>query len=73
MNWGDFEQLFQKMHLSKRYFDSKEKGFYELRPRQMLDDELFTKFLESLRYVPYLKDEKEKVQRFINGLPQSSY
>lgn len=27
------------------------------------------KFLELLRYVTYLKDEKKKVQRFISGLP----
>lgn len=30
-----------------------------------------TKFLELLRYIPYLKDEKIEVQRFISGLPLS--
>lgn len=31
-------------------------------------EEYMTKFLEFLRYVPYLKDEKTKFQRFISGL-----
>jgi hypothetical protein len=28
-------------------------------------------FLELLRYVPYLKDEKSRIQCFLSGLPQS--
>ena len=28
------------------------------------------KFLELLRYVRYIKDEKVKIQRFLSGLPQ---
>jgi len=35
----------------------------------MIDEDYMTKFLEFLRYVPYLKNEKPKVQRFISGLP----
>ena len=35
----------------------------------MIDEEYTTKFLELLRYVLYLKDEKAKVQRFLSGLP----
>lgn len=35
----------------------------------MTYDEYANKFLELLRYVPYLKDEKAKIQRFISGLP----
>jgi hypothetical protein len=29
------------------------------------------RFLEMLRYVPYLKDEKERIHLFFSGLPQS--
>ena len=36
---------------------------------QMLDEECTTKFLELLRYVPYLKDENAKIQQYISGLP----
>ena len=35
----------------------------------MMDEECMTKFLELLRYVSYLKDEKNKVQRFVCGMP----
>jgi len=35
----------------------------------MTDEEYTTKFLELLRYVSYLTDEKTKVQRFVNGFP----
>lgn len=34
----------------------------------MTDEEYMTKSLELLRYVPYIKDEKSKAQRFFNQL-----
>ena len=34
-------------------------------------DEYANKFLELLRYVRYIRDEKVKVQRFLSGLLQS--
>ena len=33
------------------------------------NEEYMTKFLELLRYVPYLKDEKVKVKIFFSGFP----
>ena len=38
---------------------------------QLTIEEYINKFLELIRYVPYIKDEKLKVQQFISGLPQS--
>lgn len=35
----------------------------------MIDEEYITKFMELLRYVPYLKDEKAKVWGFFSGFP----
>ena len=35
----------------------------------MTMDEYITKFTSLLRYVPYLRDEKAKVQRFLSSLP----
>jgi len=55
--------------LSERYYDGKAKDFYESKMGSLTDEEYKTKFLELLRYVSYLKDEKTKVQRFIIGLP----
>ena len=34
-------------------------------------EEYANKFLELLRYVRYIKDEKVKIQLFLSGLPQS--
>ena len=34
-------------------------------------EEYENKFLDLLRYVRYIKDEKVKIQRFLSGLPQS--
>ena len=34
-------------------------------------DEYANKFLELLRYVRYIRDEKVKVQHFLSGFPQS--
>jgi hypothetical protein len=49
--------------------DGKTKDFYELRLGQRTIDEFVNKFLELLRYVPYIKHEKVKMQQFISGLP----
>ena len=55
--------------MSESYYDGKAKELYELRMGSMTDEEYITKFLDLLRYVPYLKDEKAKIQRFVNGFP----
>jgi len=69
LTWSEFEQLFKEKYLSERYFDDITKEFYELRMGSMKDDEYTSKFLELLRYVPYLKEEKAKIQIFVSGLP----
>ena len=51
--------------------DGKTKEFYELGLGQLTIDEFVNKFLELLRYVPYIEDEKVKMQWFISGLPQT--
>ena len=68
LTWSEFERLFKRKYLSERYFDDSEKELYELRMGSMTDDEHTSKFLELLRYVPYLKEEKAKIQRFTSGL-----
>ena len=49
-----------------RFADS---PFYELKLGSMTMKDLNSKFLSLLRYVPYLVDEKPKVQRFLSCLP----
>jgi hypothetical protein len=69
LSWKHFEKYFRKQYLSEKYMDGKTKEFYELRLGQLTIDEFVNKFLELLRYVPYIKYEKEKMQRFMSGLP----
>jgi len=63
----EFESIFRKKYHYKRYYGGKAKDIYDLKMGSMRDEECTTKFLEVLRYVPYLKDEKVKIQRFISG------
>jgi hypothetical protein len=70
LSWERFERYFRKKYLSEKYFDEKTKEFYELKLGQLTVEEYVNRFLELLRYVPYIKEEKEKVQRFISGLPK---
>jgi hypothetical protein len=71
LSWNKFEKYFKKKYLSEKYFDGKTKKFYELKLGQLAIDEYINKFLVLIRCVPYIKDEKVKMQRFISGLPQS--
>jgi hypothetical protein len=70
LSWKQFEKYFWKKYLSEKYFDEKAKEFYELKLGQITIEEYVNKFLNLLRYVPYIKEEKAKVQRFISGLPK---
>ena len=53
----------------KQYYEEKAKEFYELRLGAMTMKELCSKFLSLLRYVPYIIDEKLKIQHFLSCLP----
>jgi hypothetical protein len=61
-SWKQFNKYFTKKYLSEKYMDGNNKDFYELGMGQLTIDEYVNKFLELLRYVPYIKDEKVKVQ-----------
>jgi hypothetical protein len=70
LSWKQFEKYFRKKYFSERYFDEKAKEFYELKLGQLTIEEYVNKFLDLLRYVPYIKAEKVKEQCFISGLPK---
>jgi hypothetical protein len=71
MEWSDFKKYFKKQCLSKSYYERKMKEFYELQLGQMAMGDLINKFLELLRFVPYIREDKVKIQRFLSCLPQS--
>jgi hypothetical protein len=43
--------------------------FFELKLGNMTMEEYEKKFLELVRYVGFIKDEKVKIQRFLSGIP----
>jgi len=49
-------------------YEDKDKVFSEMHVGYMKDDEYTSRFLYFLRYVPYIKDEHTKIERFISGL-----
>ena len=69
VNWSTFKRYFNKKFLSEQYYEERAKEFYELKLGSMTMKDLNNKFLSLLRYVPYLVDEKPKVQRFLICLP----
>jgi hypothetical protein len=66
---GSSESIFKKKYLSKHYYDRKMKEFFELKLGSMTMDEYERRFLELLRYVDFIKDEKVKIQIFLSGIP----
>ena len=68
---GNSSRSISSRNTSDWYYDDKIKEFHELRLGQQTMEEYANKFLELLRYVRYIKDEKVKVQHFLSGLPQS--
>ena len=69
IRWSSFYKVFQEKYMSKRFFDIKVKEFHELRMISMTVDAFVNKFLDMLHYVPYIKDEKVKIQQFLGCLP----
>jgi hypothetical protein len=71
VTWREFKKYFEKKYLTKRYYDRKMKEFFELKLGSMTIDEYERSFLELLKYVPFIKDEAVKIQRYLSGLPPS--
>ena len=61
LKWKQFKKYFRQKYLSDMYYDDNIKKFHELRLGQQTMDEYANKFLEFLRYVQYIRDEKVKV------------
>jgi hypothetical protein len=71
VTWKEFKKHFENKYLTKRYYDRKMKEFFELKLGSMTIDEYERRFLELLKYVPFIKDETVKIQRYLSGLPSS--
>ena len=69
--WKQFKKYFKQKYLSDRYYDDNIKELYELRLGQMTMEDYANKFLEILRYVRHITDDKVQIQHFLSGLPQA--
>ena len=67
--WSNFHKIFQENYMSEIFFDRKVKEFHELRMGSMTMDVFINRFLDMLHYLPYIKDEKVKIQHFLGFLP----
>ena len=55
--------------MSKQYYNEKAKEFNDLRLGMLSMEDFVTKIVNLQRYVPYLRDENDRVYRFISCLP----
>jgi len=55
--------------MPEQYYEEKPKEFYDLKLGTLTMNGLCSKFLILLHYVPYIVDEKPKIQRFLSCLP----
>jgi hypothetical protein len=69
VTWREFKRYFQRKYLNKRYCDKIMKVFFEFNLGSMTIDEYERRFLEQLKYVSFIKDEKVKIQIYLSGLP----
>eukprot|EP00253_Pinus_taeda_P026215 PITA_26215 len=69
ITWEKFQKYFKERYLTEHFYDEKAREFHDLRLRQQSMDEFINHFTSLLRYVPYIKEEKAKVQRFVSSLP----
>jgi hypothetical protein len=58
VTWREFKRHFENKYLTKRYYEKKMKEFFELKLGSMSIDEYEIRFLELLKYFPFIKDEK---------------
>jgi hypothetical protein len=45
------------------------KEFFELKLRSMMIDEYERRFLEMMKYLAFINNEKVKIQRYLSGFP----
>eukprot|EP00253_Pinus_taeda_P007905 PITA_07905 len=69
ITWEKFQKYFKERYLTECFYDEKVREFHDLRLGQQSMDEFINRFTSLLRYVPYIKEEKAKVQRFVSSLP----
>jgi uncharacterized protein with NRDE domain len=60
-SWKQFNKYFHQQYLSKEYYDKNMQEFFELKLGNMTMNEYEKIFLEHIRYVTLIRDEKVKI------------
>ena len=68
IHWDKFQKIFEENYMLESFFDWKVKEFHQLCVGSMTMDTFINRFLDLLNYVPYIKDEKVKIQQFLGCL-----
>eukprot|EP00253_Pinus_taeda_P005263 PITA_05263 len=69
ITWENFQRYFKERYLTECFYDEKAREFHDLRLGLQIMDKFITRFTSLLHYVPYIREEKAKVQRFVSSLP----
>ena len=70
ISWRKFKKYFQKVYLFEHYYDNKMEDFCEIKLGSMAVDSYEKNFLEILKNLDFIKDEKVNIQRFLSGIPE---
>eukprot|EP00253_Pinus_taeda_P035478 PITA_35478 len=69
ITWEKLHKYFKERYLTKHFYDEKARELHDLRLGQQTMDEFIICFTSLLHHVPYIQEEKAKVQRFVSSLP----
>jgi hypothetical protein len=58
LKWKVFKKYFKQKYLVERYYEEKSKKFDDLALGKMTIEDYVTKFVNLMRYVPYLMEGK---------------
>ena len=62
VNWEKFHKYFREKYLSYWYYDNKRKEFHDLKLGHKSIEDHVQKFMELLRYMDYIREERVKIQ-----------
>ena len=68
VDWDKVQKYFKDKYLSSWYYDNKRKEFYKIKLGNKNMEGHVQKFMELLRYVGYIKEERVKIQSILRGL-----
>ena len=71
ITWEKLQKCFKERYLTEWFYDKKAMEVQNLWLGQQIMDDFITWFTFLLWYVPYVREEKAKVQQFVSSLPMA--